>query len=46
MVPFSHGEWLVKQVPQAQAHLSQEDGHLTLYVNRIPEVHAWIASHF
>ncbi|TLS38600.1 alpha/beta fold hydrolase [Pseudalkalibacillus caeni] len=46
MVPYSHGEWLSKHIPQAESHLNQVDGHLTLYLNRIPEVHAWIIKHF
>lgn len=46
MVPYSHGEWLMKAVPQAENHLNDEDGHLTLYVNRVPEVHEWLASKF
>lgn len=46
MVPYSHGEWLSKHIPQAESHLNQVDGHLTLYLNRIPEVHAWILKHF
>jgi hypothetical protein len=27
----------------AQARLLEDDGHLTLLVNRVGEVHAWLA---
>ena len=45
-VPFSHGQWLASKIPQADAHLEENDGHLTMFVNRIPEVQAWLASKF
>ena len=30
MVPYPHGEWLAANVPGAQAHLFEEEGHLSL----------------
>jgi len=44
-VPVQHGEWLAAHVPGAEAHISDTDGHLTLF-GRIPEVHRWLTSHF
>jgi pimeloyl-ACP methyl ester carboxylesterase len=46
MVPFNHGKWLAKTIPQVDVHLSAEDGYLTVWINRVPEVHAWLGSHF
>jgi pimeloyl-ACP methyl ester carboxylesterase len=45
-VPLSHGRWLAERIPGVDAHLSDEDGHLTIQISRIGEVHAWLREHF
>jgi len=45
-VPIAHGEWLAERIPGVEAHLSEEDGHLTIQLARIGEVHAWLLEHF
>jgi pimeloyl-ACP methyl ester carboxylesterase len=41
-VPVSHGKWLGDHIPGVTAHVSDSDGHITIAVNRIGEVNAWL----
>jgi pimeloyl-ACP methyl ester carboxylesterase len=45
-VPFQHGEWLASQIPGVDAHLTDEDGHVTLAQRRVSGVHAWLLQQF
>jgi pimeloyl-ACP methyl ester carboxylesterase len=42
-VPLSHGEWLAKHIPTAEARWFDGDGHGTLAQKRVPEAHAWLS---
>jgi pimeloyl-ACP methyl ester carboxylesterase len=43
MVPGAHGRWLCTHVRGAEAHLPEQEGHLTLFANRIGEIQSWLA---
>ena len=46
MVPPAHGEWLAAHVPGVEAHLSDDDGHLSIEERRIGDVHAWLLERY
>ena len=43
-VPFAHGEWLARNIPTVDGRLSPDEGHITLLVRRVGEVHEWLAA--
>jgi pimeloyl-ACP methyl ester carboxylesterase len=45
-VPVAHGRWLGERIPGAEEHIHGEDGHLTLQISRIADVHGWLLDHF
>jgi pimeloyl-ACP methyl ester carboxylesterase len=46
MVPPDHGRWLAERIPGVEAHISEEDGHLTISERRTPEIHRWLRERF
>jgi hypothetical protein len=38
MVPYAHGRWLAAHVPDARAHLTPGEGHLSLLVGRFAAI--------
>ncbi len=46
MVPVAHGRWLAERIPGVEAHISEEDGHLSISVGRLGEIYDWLAARF
>jgi pimeloyl-ACP methyl ester carboxylesterase len=44
MVPAAHGRWLAERIPGLEAHISEEDGHLSISVGRLGEIYDWLAA--
>ena len=40
-VPIEHGRWLARRIPDVDARILDDEGHLSLYA-RIPEVQEWL----
>jgi len=41
-VPVAHGEWLAQEVPNAEAWILEDEAHLSLLANRMPDVFDWL----
>jgi pimeloyl-ACP methyl ester carboxylesterase len=46
MVPVAHARWLAERIPGVEAHISEEDGHLSIAVRRLGEIYDWLAARF
>lgn len=46
MVPVAHAHWLAERIPGVEAHISSEDGHLSIAVGRLGEIYDWLAARF
>ena len=42
MVPPDHGRWLAERIPNVEARISEEHGHLTLITTGVEEAHSWL----
>jgi pimeloyl-ACP methyl ester carboxylesterase len=45
-VPIAHGWWLAQRIRGVDARLLEGEGHLTIQLGRIGDVHAWLVEHF
>jgi pimeloyl-ACP methyl ester carboxylesterase len=42
MVPPTHGRWLAARLPDAEARFEPDEGHLSLMLDPVQEVHRWL----
>jgi pimeloyl-ACP methyl ester carboxylesterase len=42
MVPGAHGDWLRTHLATAEGEVLAGEGHITLFANRVGDVHAWL----
>jgi pimeloyl-ACP methyl ester carboxylesterase len=45
-VPIAHGVWLAERILGVDARLLEGEGHLTIQLQRIGDVHGWLLEHF
>ena len=46
MVPVAHARSLAERIPGVEAHISEEDGHLSISVGHLGEIYDWLAARF
>ena len=46
MVPVAHAHWVAERIPGVEAHISEEDGHLSIAVGRLGEILDWLFDRF
>lgn len=46
MVPVAHARWLAERIPGVEAHISEEDGHLSIAAGRLGEILDWLNDRF
>jgi pimeloyl-ACP methyl ester carboxylesterase len=46
MVPLAHAHWVAERIPGVEAHISEEDGHLSIAVGRLGEICDWLNDQF
>ncbi|HEU5214378.1 MAG TPA: alpha/beta hydrolase [Gaiellaceae bacterium] len=46
MVPVAHAHWVAERIPGVEAHISEEDGHLSIAVGRLGEILDWLVDRF
>jgi pimeloyl-ACP methyl ester carboxylesterase len=46
MVPVGHARWLAERISGVEAHISEEDGHLSIAVGRLGEIYDWLVARF
>lgn len=45
-VPVSHGRWMAARIRGVDAHFPPGEGHITMYLDRVPVAQGWIADQF
>lgn len=45
-VPVSHGQWLSARIPHAESHIEPDQGHVTVFLTRVPQAQSWLLSKF